>query len=211
MIKCNKWEYQKKANIESFCEEREYRERKNILCKLAKNFEQKNIRWAIVCSLNLYLRGIVDDFNDIDLLVEAEDAKKIKETMIEFGADIVEVPEIDFCKSDIVMYFDLDKVRVEVISGFRILTFGTQYFYKYDSNEVETMHIEDIDVHLINLEALYLLYGMMEGWQQRRRYKRLLIQEYLMSEGLKFPNILKQGLEKDLPAWLKTEIRKIIA
>ena len=122
----------------------------------------------------------------------------------------VEVPDIGFCRSDVIMYFDIGKVRVEIISGFRVLTFGTKYFYEYNSAEVEIVKIDKIKLQLINLEAMYLLYGMMEGWQQKRRYKRLLIQEYLKINGTDFPNILKDALKDDLPAWLKVEIRSIL-
>ena len=211
MINNNNWEYQKMANIASFCEDREYLERKLVLKKIATSFEKNNIRWAIVCSLNLYFRGIVDDFNDIDLLVDAEDANLIRNIMLnEIFAIPVEVPDIGFCRSDVIMYFDIGKVRVEIISGFRVLTFGTKYFYEYNSAEVEIVKIDKIKLQLINLEAMYLLYGMMEGWQQKRRYKRLLIQEYLKINGTDFPNILKDALKDDLPAWLKVEIRSIL-
>ena len=62
------------------------------------------------------------------------------------------------------------------------------------------------------MEALYILYSMMEGWQPRRRYKRRLIEEYLLQEELVFPHILEKAINDEaLPVWIKENIEGILS
>ena len=135
------WEYQKEANLASFCEERDYLERKNVLKKLTNSFEKAKVRWAIVCSLNLYMRGVVDDFNDIDLLVEAKDAEIIKDIMLnELQAVPIEVPDIGFCRSDVIMYFDIGKVRLLL----RKETLDSTLRHAYDTDDCDIAFDEGV-------------------------------------------------------------------
>ena len=75
----NNYDYQSQANIQCFLEDSEYGERKMALYKLFDKFNQENIHYGISCSFNLFIRGIVDEFHDFDLLVDSEDIPKIKE------------------------------------------------------------------------------------------------------------------------------------
>ena len=80
---------------------------------------------------------------------------------------------------------------IDVISGFKVRTFGTEYLYRISSKEIEHCTIyeeEKIHIPMVPLEALYVLYAMMEGWQPKRRYKRMIIQEYL-KQNISFRNI----------------------
>ncbi len=62
---------------------------------------------------------------------------------------------------------------------------------------------------MIPVEAQYLLYSMMEGWQLRRRFKRILIQAYL-GEKIEYRSILEKALEEDLPNWIKRNVRELL-
>lgn len=62
------WEYDK------------YRERKKVFLNLIEEFKKFNVGWALGCSMNLFLRGIIDDFHDLDLLVNIKDIDKIKKS-----------------------------------------------------------------------------------------------------------------------------------
>lgn len=68
-----------------------------------------------------------------------------------------------------------------------------------------------LPIPLIPLEELFLLYGMMEGWQPKRKFKRVLIMEALKeSPTLMFSEILEESLKEELPGWLKREVRKLL-
>lgn len=83
--------------------------------------------------------------------------------------------------------------------------------YEYSEQEIDYILVENKKIPLVSMEALYILYSMMEGWQQKRRFKRVLIEEYLLSENVKHGKILKDALEQfQLPGWIKRNIRDIL-
>lgn len=206
----NDYSYQSNANITCLLEDTEYGERKNGFFKIIEAFEKEKIRWGIACSMNLFLRGIVDDFHDLDLLVEYADIEKIKKVMNELGAILVGTGGNGFCESEVYLHYQLGRVDVDFIAGFRVITFGTQFLYRFNENELDFITIEDKNIPMISMEALYLLYSMMEGWQPKRRYKRVLIEEYLLSKKLKYEEIFKKAIEGNLPAWIKRNIKQFI-
>lgn len=208
----NNYNYQKEANISCLLEDIEYSERKDALTKIVSEFEANKIRYALACSMNLFLQGIVDDFHDLDFIVEFKDVAKIKNVMKLMGAILKETGGNGYCESNVYMHFQLGRVDVDIISGFKIFTFGTHFLYELNPKELTFTSIIDEfpKIPLIPIEALYVLYAMMEGWQPKRRYKRVLIEEYLIIEGVIFPEILKNALKADLPAWIKKQIKLIL-
>lgn len=194
------WEYDK------------YRERKKVFLNLIEEFKKFNVGWALGCSMNLFLRGIIDDFHDLDLLVNIKDIDKIKKIMEEKGAILTETGGNGFCESDMYMHYQLGRVDVDIISGFRIVTFGTEYYYPYKSNQVDIVEVMDnIKVPLVPMEAMYILYYMMEGWQPRRKFKRVLIEEYFNYERPKQKEIFKESIENnELPGQIKWAVKRLM-
>lgn len=206
----NNYEYQSNANILCLLEDEEYKERKEALFNLTEEFNRSGIRWGVACSMNLFLRGIVDEFHDLDLIVEEEDIPKIKSVMEKLGGILKATGGNGYCESNCYMHYQLRRVDIDIISGFRIITFGTKFLYNYNESEIEFIKVEENEIPLIPVEALYLLYAMMEGWQAKRRYKRVLLEKYLVMKELKFPNILKNSLKEQLPSWIKGRVKLII-
>lgn len=206
----NNYNYQKEANILCLLEDKEYLERKGALFKIVNEFEKNGIRYGLACSMNLFLNGIVDEFHDLDFIIELSDTEKVKEVMEKIGAILKETGGNGYCESDVYMHFQLERVDIDIISGFRLLTFGTNFQYKFNENELVTCYIKNFTIPLIPLEALYVLYYMMEGWQPRRRYKRKLIEQYLIIEGVSFPKILENSLTTELPLWIKKKIKLLL-
>ena len=206
----NNYNYQKEANILCLLEDKEYLERKEALFKIVNEFEKNGIRYGLACSMNLFLNGIVDEFHDLDFIIELSDTEKVKEVMEKIGAILKETGGNGYCESDVYMHFQLERVDIDIISGFRLLTFGTNFQYKFNENELVTCYIKNFTIPLIPLEALYVLYYMREGWQPRRRYKRKLIEQYLIIEGVSFPKILENSLTTELPLWIKKKIKLLL-
>lgn len=57
----------------------------NVLTKIAHGLNERNVVWAVGASMLLYLRGIVDVFHDIDLMVCESDVEKLKEQLLPMG------------------------------------------------------------------------------------------------------------------------------
>ena len=208
------YDYQKEANISALFEEQEYSERKDALKALLEAFEKANVKYALACSFNLFIRGIVDEFHDFDFIVSAESIPAVKVIMEKMNAILVATGGNGYCESDQYFHYQLGRIDVDIISGFKILTFGTQIYYSYDPGQIETVETYEegmLPIPLIPLEELFLLYGMMEGWQPKRKFKRVLIMEALKeSPTLMFSEILEESLKEELPGWLKREVRKLL-
>lgn len=201
-------------NMVSLFEDEEYRERKEVFLKVVKLFNKENISWAIGCSMVLFLKGIVDEFHDFDLIVELKDVPKAKKIMQEdLKAVLKGTGGNGYCESDIYLHYQFGRVDLDIISGFRVLTFGASYYYPLNPNEIDFLEITnaDITVPLISLEAMFILYFMMEGWQPKRKFKRMLIAQYFKIVPPKHVEVLKAALEKNaLPGWIRWEIKKLI-
>lgn len=208
------YQEQSSANLSCLLEDNEYNERKNGFLKAIHAFNEAGIRYGVACSFNLFLRGMVDDFHDFDIIVELEDVAKLRLIMEDLGAELVLTGGNGYCESEAFMRYHLGRTDFDIISGFKVITFGTQYLYRYNETEIENITIyedETINVPLITLEALYILYGMMEGWQPKRKFKRLLIQEVLENE-MNFMDIFNSALStQNLPGWLRRECRRLLA
>ena len=206
----NNYNYQANANIQCLVEDPEYKERKEALFLISHHFDKENVKWSLACSMNLFLRGIVDEFHDLDLIVDINDIDKIQKIMEKLGAILVDTGGNGYCESDKYMHFQLGRIDIDIISGFRVITSGTKFVYNFNINELEYIEIEHVKIPLVSMEAMYILYSMMEGWQPKRRYKRILIEEFLLREEIQFNAILKRALKENLPGWIRRDIREIL-
>ncbi len=206
----NDYSYQSKANIACLIEDMEYQERKITLEKIFDQFDSKGVNWGLACSMNLFLRGIVDEFHDLDIIVNSKDISTVKEIMEQNGAILVETGGNGFCESETYLHYQFGRVDIDIIAGFQLITFGTNFIYHFCKEELEYVNVETRKIPLISMEAMYLLYSMMEGWQPKRRYKRILIDEYLKTVGTAFPYILEKALHENLPGWIKQNIKDIL-
>ena len=184
--------------------------RRKVLFQIIDEFNKQNIHFALACSSNLFFRGVVDDFNDFDIIFEKKDSDLISEIMTKLGGKLLGTGGNGFCESDVYLHYILDSTHIDFISGFRINTFGKSYYYDLSSNEVENLESEYFQIPLLPTEIQLILYAMMEGWQPRRRFKRVIIYNYLNQEGLTFPQILEDSLKKDLPDWIKKLIQSLL-
>lgn len=126
------------------------------------------------------------------------------------GAELVATGSNECCQSDCYFHYVIGRCDIDVISGFRLKTFGTSYYYPYQGNQVELLDLDYVTVPLLPAEALFVLYGMMEGWQRRRRFKRELLFQYLKENSAQ-PDILKSAKESySLPGWLHSLIEELL-
>ena len=207
----NDYSYQSNANIQCLLEDVEYSERKEAFFFFFSDFQKSGVRWGLACSMNLFLRGVVDEFHDLDLLVEAKDIGKIITIMEKNGAKLIATGGNGYCESDVYMHFQFGRIDIDIISGFRLITFGTSFLYEFNENELDKIEVDKTEIPLISMEALYILYSMMEGWQPRRRYKRILIEEYLLYQKITFPGIFENALQQyQLPGWIRRNLEELI-
>lgn len=193
--------------------EAEYTQRRELLFRIVKSFESANITWAVGCSFALFLRGIVDDFHDFDILVANNDievAKKIMSNTIK--ANLVATGGNGFCNSDDYGHWQISNCDIDLIAGFRVDTFSCSIYVPITTEIIDVLDFEYLPykIPVIKVEPLYCLYAMMEGWQRSRRFKRELIEDYFSFSLEK--DLLDYYLETDperrssVAPWIKARV-----
>ena len=132
----------------------------NVLHKLAAEFNRHNLVWAVGASILLYLKGYVDDFNDLDIQVTAADALEMETILNSLGTAQPTTKE-NF-ETKYFRKFMVDGVEIDMIGGFAIVSDGKVY----DCD----LHPEQItDYAQLNGESIPLL--AVELW---RKYYHLM-------------------------------------
>ena len=134
----------------------------NVLAKLAADLNESDILWAVGASAMLFLRGIVQDFHDIDLLVCEEDVEIAKEILLRSGTLLPTQPD-DKYGSHHFLEFDVDGVEIDLIAGFVINTEdGKQHVCPLQVEDVDAcVDVYDQAVALHSLRVWYEYYALM--------------------------------------------------
>ena len=106
----------------------ETQEKLELLKGIAHRFNEARIEWALGASLMLFLKGIVSEFHDIDLMVSVQDAERAKAILSEMGELCPPNPKPNpMYRTKTFMEFLIDSVEVDVMAGFAIVKDGKVY------------------------------------------------------------------------------------
>ena len=95
-------------------------EKLKVLTDIAKRLNENNIKWGVGASLLLYFKSITDTFNDIDLMVTAEDVDRLRTVLSEIGKMRPSNPNKMY-RTRHFYEFVIDGVDVDVMEGFVIV------------------------------------------------------------------------------------------
>ncbi|MGI6509810.1 MAG: hypothetical protein ACOX1L_04430 [Erysipelotrichaceae bacterium] len=148
------------------------KEKLEVLTAIAKEFDKSDITWAIGASSMLYLRNIVEEFNDLDLMIKKEDALKAKEILLKMGT-LKESVSGSYA-TEYFYEFVIADVEVDVMAGFKIVKDDIIYDCSLKEEDIkETVLINGTAVPLDSLENWLRYYRLME-----RDEKVLLIENH---------------------------------
>ncbi len=122
-----------------------------ILSKIARILNKHNIVWAIGASTLLYIRNVVDDFNDIDIMVDEGNIPTVKELLSEIGVLKVSEASAQY-RSKAFLEFYIEGVEIDIIAGFTIAHNNIEYYFPLNTNEITqtvTINNEIIPLHSI--------------------------------------------------------------
>lgn len=137
----------------------------SVLSKIGKVLNENNIVWAVGGSLLLYLKGKVDEFHDIDIMVMEGNVKELKEILQGYGDLALPNPNAQY-KTRHFLEFTIDQVEVDVMAGFVIIHKGKEYDCSLQLESItEYFLINDIHIPLQSLDEwrrYYVLMGRTE-------------------------------------------------
>ena len=133
-----------------------------VLAKLAADLNESDLIWAVGASAMLFLRGIVREFHDIDLLVCEEDVEKAKEILLRHGTLLPTQPDDRFGSRHF-LEFDVDGVEIDLIAGFVVNSAdGKQHVCPLQVEEVDAcVDVLDQAIALHSLNVWYQYYTWM--------------------------------------------------
>ena len=146
-----------------------------VLAKLAADLNESDILWAVGASTMLFLRRIVTEFHDIDLMVCEEDIDVAKEILLRHGKLLPTEADSKYSSRHF-LEFDVDGVEIDLIAGFVINTEdGKQHVCPLEVEEVDAcVDILDEAVALHSLQTWYKYYTLMGRTDRVKQ-----IEEYL--------------------------------
>lgn len=211
------YELQAVLNKAAFLTDPVYQEKCAILTRISKAFTDAGISWALSCSSAMFFRGIVDDFNDYDILLSKRDTQRAKKILVDLGVTLnPETPQKDnfFCSPNY-QQAKYGKVEFDLITDISLKTFGGLYTFRVEDGLEMNSLDGNIPLPLAPIEAQLVLYGMMEGWQAKRRYKRELCYQYLLEmkksqSPLRYEGILRDALAQKIPRTLAEVINSLL-
>ena len=132
-----------------------------VLKKIAIRFNQEKISWAMGASVLLFFNGIIDEFHDLDIMIDDNDAIKAKQIMDELGKHTPS-PNNKNYKTKHFLEYVVDKVEVDVMGGFIIVKDGIDYDCSLDTNQiVSNYELQGVSIPLYSVSEWRRFYDLM--------------------------------------------------
>lgn len=178
----------------------------NTLCHIAKGLNHEGVIWAVGGSVLLNHYGLIDNPNDIDIIVSEMDVEKADYILGSLGEKKVK-EKIDIYSTKTFYSYAIDRVEVDMMSGFIINHTTGKYEYTFDNQSISTKKlVNDIEIPMTSLEDWYILYQLMPN----RDYKVQLIEDYIRKAGVRNKELMTRALAQSLPNKVKSRIENIL-
>ena len=145
-----------------------------VLKKIAKLFNEKNIRWAIGGSTLLYFYDILENPNDLDIIINPNDKNKVFNILDKLGESVESEPVRNY-KTGVFKKYYIQDVEVDIIGDFYIKTKDGYYLHPFDQSKANKKIVDDIIIYLDSLSHWKKTYKIMGDPKKRV----ILIENYL--------------------------------
>jgi len=131
------------------------------LSHIAKEFNEKNVTWAVGASMLLYFKGIASEFHDIDLMVAEEDVEIVKDLLLSFGSIKAPNPNIKY-KTKYFLEFVVDGIDIDVMAGFIIVNKDEDFYFPLKKENINDYTVvNEIKIPLQSVEEWSYYYDLM--------------------------------------------------
>ncbi|NLG57689.1 MAG: hypothetical protein GX540_04685 [Clostridiales bacterium] len=148
----------------AFLEERERKLR--VLARIGERLNAQNITWALGASALLYLKGLVPDFSDLDIMIKEEDAQRAQGVFAALGHQLPAEQRPGF-KTRYYRAFQIEGVAVDVMAGFTILFQGEEHYFPLKKEAITDYHeLGGVLIPLQSLGEWRKYYELMGRWNK---------------------------------------------
>ena len=142
----------------------ETQEKLELLKGIAHRFNEAQIEWALGASLMLFLKGIVSEFHDIDLMVSVQDAERAKAILSEMGELCPPNPKPNpMYQTKTFLEFRIDSIEVDVMAGFAVVNEGRVFDCSLRENQVAEQVLLGTEVIPLQSPLLWCKYYRLMG------------------------------------------------
>ena len=178
----------------------------NILSLIGERLNRANILWAVGGSVLLSQYGLEDKPHDIDILVDVSGVKKADDILAAIGQRKQGEASELFATKHFSQYI-IDGIDVDVMAGLAIRHSAGVYEYIFDRDSVTSIiNMDGVGIPFTSLEDWYVIYQLIPGRGERAS----VIQVYLLTNGLRHPNLLQRALEGNVPKSVKDNIQLML-
>lgn len=179
----------------------------DTLSYIGKKLNEEKIVWGVGGSIMLNHYGIIDKPNDIDILVDLNDIEKADKIIKSIGEKKDWEKEDTYSTEHFYEYI-VNDIDVDVMSGLTINYDNGIFRYIFDECSIsDNKKINGVNIPLTSLEDWYVLYQLIP----KREMKVRIIENYLLLNGVKRPDLLERSLSGDLPKQVRDKINGILS
>ena len=152
----------------------------DALVKAAHELNRAGVVWALGASALLYVKGVVETFHDVDLLIQPEHMPAAHKAFVQLGAKAkpASPPSLTYATT-FFEEFVLDGVDFDLLGGFTIRRKDAMYRYPFEADRVaEVMNYQGESIPLTPLADWVVLYLLMP----RRSSTAVLLARHLKNE-----------------------------
>ena len=141
--------------------------------KLAHHLNQHQITWTVGASFMLYLRGVTDHFNDIDLRIKSSDSIHLEKIL---GDKIKKVYlSHEVFKTEIFYHYHDDPLDVDIMINFAILNEGKVHdFPLLDLTQADSYDLHGEIIYLDSITDWLHYYELMHRNDKEEMIKKHL-------------------------------------
>ncbi len=178
----------------------------NTLSYIGEKLNNSNIVWGVGASILLNKFGLINKPNDIDIFVDIKDINKADEILKEIGEK--KTYEKTAIYSTKYFYeYRINKIDVDVMAGFAINHNCGVFEYIFDKKSISDIKkYNGVNIPFTSLEDWYIIYQLIPNREQKVK----MIEDYLLSNGIKEPYLLERALDGNLPTEVRKKIQKML-
>lgn len=165
----------------------------NVLIKLAHLFEMNKVTWQLGGSAMLFLRGYIEDFHDLDMMIPMSDAMKVDHLMSSIAHSMKEIThETD--QSAFFRSYEIDGVHVDVMANLSFISEGVVYHFPLEEKKsCDYTFLKNQKIYISDVSKWLTYYRLM------KRYDRVKLIEDKLNMMQTFDIILKTPSQEDIP------------
>lgn len=176
------------------------------LSYIGEKLNDDGVVWAVGASIVLHHYGLIDNPSDIDILVDLNDIDKVDKILKSIGEKKIK-EKSDTYSTKYFYEYVVHGVDIDVMAGLAINYNNGIFEYIFDHTSIsEFKEINGVNIPLTSLEDWYTIYQLIPS----REIKVKMIENYLLSNGIKKPDLLERALRGGLPEEVRDKIQSIL-